>query len=95
MGEGLGESGVEVGGAVAVGSQGESGGGVGAVFCGEQEAVLVVLGEVGGEDFEDLAAQPGQLTGAEVAGLGEQVGLGLGQQLGSPTGSRAGRREPG
>ena len=42
---------------------------------------LGVLVEVGGDHLQDLVAQPFELTRGEVGGLGDQVGLGLGQQL--------------
>ena len=79
-GDVVGDAGVDVGGAVATASERQPGRRLGACFLGLQSAELGFVGDVGGEVVQQAAAQVAQLAGAELAGLLQQVGLGLGQQ---------------
>ena len=73
VGDVVGEPGEQVGGSVAAGLEGEFGGGVGAALLGDQPFVLGLVGDVGGDGFEQPVAEAAQLAGPERGGLLDQV----------------------
>ena len=77
----VGDAGVEVGRPVTTGSEVEPGRRLGAGLLGEQPLVLGLVGDLGGEVFEDTAAEVAQLPRPEHLGLLDQVGLGLDDQV--------------
>ena len=57
MGDVVGDPGGQVGGSVTSGSEAELGGGVGAAFLGEQALVVGLVGDVGGDGFQQPVAE--------------------------------------
>ena len=74
-GDGVGDAGVDLGGAVAAAAEGEAGQAAGAAFLVLEGAAFVVVGDVGGDDLEDLAAQDAQVSRVERGGLLDEVDL--------------------
>ena len=74
-GDGVGDAGVDLGGAVAAAAEGEAGEAAGAALLVLEGAAFVVLGDVGGDDLEDLAAQDSQVSRIEGGGLLDEVDL--------------------
>jgi len=77
----VGDPGVDVGGPVAAGPEGQSGGGVRPALLLEQSLVLGLVGDLGGQVFEHPSAQHPQLLRPEGRGLLDQVGLRLAPQV--------------
>jgi hypothetical protein len=74
-GDGVGDAGVDLGGAVAAAAEGEAGEAAGAALLVLEGAAFVVVGHVGGDDLEDLAAQDAQVSRVERGGLLDEVDL--------------------
>jgi hypothetical protein len=77
----VGDPGVDVGGPVTAGPEGQPGGGVGAGLLGQQPLVLGLVGDLGGQVCEHPTAEHAQLAGPEGLGLLDQVGLRLDPQV--------------
>src|SRR6185436_6994899 len=77
----VGDPGVQVGGPVATLAQGRPGGRVGAAFLVQEPLVVGVFGDVGGQVFQHPVTEDRQLTRTQAGGLGDQVGLGLGDEV--------------
>ena len=72
---------MEVGGAVAAAAQGQPGRRGGSAFLVQEPLVVGCFGDVGGQVLQHPVTQDRQLTRTQVCGLGEEVGLGLGDEV--------------
>ena len=78
----VGDADTDVGRPVAPDPHRQQGGAAGGPLLGLEPAAFLLLGEVGRQHLQDLAAEHAQPRRIEVASLGEQVRLGLQPQLG-------------